>query len=107
MALRAQNNNMTGWHHRVLVPGYIQPGDEMKLVERINPEWYLSRLQYYMYVERENMEIMRELLELEGLGEETRNIFVSDNRSLLLKHSIKDFTNEYAETSSSKGNIQK
>jgi len=107
MALRAQNNNMTGWHHRVLVPGFIQTGDEMKLVERINPEWYLSRLQYYMYVERENMEIMRGLLELEGLGEETRNIFVSDNRSLLLKHSIKDFTNEYAETSSSKRNIQK
>ena len=86
MALRAQNNNMTGWHHRVLVPGYIQPGDEMRLVERINPEWYLSRLQYYMYVERENMEIMRELLELEGLGEETRDIFVGGNRSLLLKY---------------------
>ncbi|CZR65438.1 related to phthalate 4,5-dioxygenase oxygenase reductase subunit [Phialocephala subalpina] len=75
MALRAQNNNMTGWHHRVLVPGFIQPGDEMRLVERINPEWCLSRVQRYMYVERENMEIMRELLKLEALGEETREIF--------------------------------
>ncbi|KAH8759107.1 pyruvate kinase-like protein [Hyaloscypha sp. PMI_1271] len=75
MALRAQNNNMTGWHHRVLVPGFIQPGDEMRLAERINPEWCLSRVQHYMYVERENMEIMKELLELEGLGEETRDIF--------------------------------
>ncbi|KAE9363871.1 PK beta-barrel-protein domain-containing protein-like protein [Stipitochalara longipes BDJ] len=75
MALRAQNNNMTGWHHRVLVPGFIKPGDEMRMVERINPEWCLSRVQHYMYVERENMEIMKELLELEGLGEETRGIF--------------------------------
>lgn len=105
MALRAQNNDMTGWHHRILVPGYIQPGDEMKLVERINPEWHLSKLQYYMYVERENMEIMRELLELEGLGEEARDIFVSGNRSLRLKYSIKDISNDCAETSRSKRKI--
>jgi 3-alpha domain len=49
----------------------------MRLVERINPEWCLSRVQHFMYVERENMEVMRELLELEELGEETRGIFVS------------------------------
>ena len=81
MALRAQNNNMTGWHHRVLVPGFIQPGDEMKLVQRINSEWCLSRVQHYMYVERENIDVMKELLELEGLGEETRGIFVSQDPS--------------------------
>ncbi|PMD47772.1 PK beta-barrel-protein domain-containing protein-like protein [Hyaloscypha variabilis F] len=75
MALRAQNNNMTGWHHRILVPGFIRPGDEMRLIERINPEWCLSRVQHYMYVERENMDVMKELLELDGLGEETRGIF--------------------------------
>ena len=77
MALRAQNARMTGWHNRVLVLGYIEPGDEMRLVERINPEWCLSWVQYYMYDERSNMEVMRELLGLEGLGEETRGIFVS------------------------------
>lgn len=77
MALRAQNARMTGWHNRVLVTGWIGVGDEMRLVERVNPGWWLSRVQVFMYDERGNVEVMKEIMGLEGLGEETRGIFVS------------------------------
>jgi hypothetical protein len=67
-----------------------------------------------MYVERENMDVMRVLLEVEGLGEETRGIFVSLPISLFLNVSEVLFisprimlTAWVAAASSSEGNLQR
>lgn len=44
MAYRVQKTGRTGWYYRVLEPGEIGHGDEMKLVERVQPEWTLARV---------------------------------------------------------------
>ncbi|RDL37400.1 uncharacterized protein BP5553_04833 [Venustampulla echinocandica] len=75
MAMRSQTECRTGWHNRVLVPGFITPGDSMQLIERKHPDWPIRRVQRYLYDERHNMEIMRGLMEMEALAEETRGIF--------------------------------
>ncbi|CAG8981022.1 hypothetical protein HYALB_00011857 [Hymenoscyphus albidus] len=75
MATRSQKSRRTGWHNRVLVAGYIQPGDEMSLVERKNPEWPLSRVQHYLYDDTRNFKVMTELVKITELGEESKAIF--------------------------------
>lgn len=71
----AQSSGRTGWYLRVLAPGPIEQGDEMALVERVNPGWPLARVQNYLYHDRDNLAAMAELVELPALAEEMRNVF--------------------------------
>ncbi|OCL09788.1 putative vanillate O-demethylase oxidoreductase [Glonium stellatum] len=75
MSRRSQTLARTGWYYRVLKEGCIQPGDEIKLLQRINPKWTVSTVQRYLYSEINNIEAMKELVELESLGSQIRNIF--------------------------------
>ncbi|KAI1339745.1 PK beta-barrel-protein domain-containing protein-like protein [Xylariaceae sp. FL0016] len=75
MSSAAQNTGRTGWLYRVLQPGYVQEGDEMELMERINPDWPLSRVQHHLYKDRNNMEMLAELVQLEGLSQEFVTLF--------------------------------
>ncbi|KAF4333661.1 phthalate 4 5-dioxygenase oxygenase reductase subunit [Fusarium beomiforme] len=70
-----QSSGRTGWYYRVLETGFIEQGDEMELVERINPTWPLSRVQKYLYHEKDNIEVFRELVALPALSEEMVGIF--------------------------------
>ncbi|KAF9780361.1 hypothetical protein IL306_000619 [Fusarium sp. DS 682] len=70
-----QSSGRTGWYYRVLETGFIEQGDEMELVERINPTWPLSRVQKYLYHEKDNIEVFRELVVLPALSEEMVGIF--------------------------------
>ncbi|ORY03734.1 pyruvate kinase-like protein [Clohesyomyces aquaticus] len=72
IAGRAQMQFRTGWLYRVLQPGVIQVGDLIRLVERPHPEWTVARVQYFLYHERRNVEMMREMLGMGELGEEIR-----------------------------------
>ena len=49
MAYRVQKTGRTGWYYRVLQVGRIEPGDEIELIERPQPEWPLSRLISLLY----------------------------------------------------------
>ncbi|EXJ62439.1 hypothetical protein A1O7_02874 [Cladophialophora yegresii CBS 114405] len=61
MAWQSQMKSRTGWYYRVLKEGYISPGDEIKLVERLNPKWTVAAVQHYLYREMKNFEVMAEL----------------------------------------------
>ncbi|KAI1505100.1 pyruvate kinase-like protein [Biscogniauxia marginata] len=75
MSSLAQKTGRTGWYYRVLQEGYVQAGDEMELIERINPRWPLSRLQHVLYKDMNNMEAVAEARELPGLSAEFIELF--------------------------------
>ncbi|KAJ5648852.1 uncharacterized protein N7484_002575 [Penicillium longicatenatum] len=71
-----QENNMpqlteepfrTGWHCRYIQEGSVQAGDEIVLVER---------MQHHLYTELENMDMMKQLTDLDSLGKEVRTNFL-------------------------------
>ncbi|KAF9891329.1 hypothetical protein FE257_004184 [Aspergillus nanangensis] len=76
-SIRTQQSGRTGWYLRVLRQGYIQSGDQMDLVERINPQWSIRQIQRYLYDEPANQTALRELSELPGLGREILDLFRS------------------------------
>ncbi|TRX95991.1 hypothetical protein FHL15_003133 [Xylaria flabelliformis] len=75
MATMVQNTGRTGWLYRVLCEGWVEEGDEMELIERINPAWPLSRLQHFLYTDRNNAEALEQLTRLPGLGNELVGLF--------------------------------
>jgi MOSC domain-containing protein YiiM/ferredoxin-NADP reductase len=75
MSLRSQNGNRTGWYCRVLKEGYIQASDSISLIKRKYPRWTIKEMQKVLYVDRKSWEAIRELSELDELGEEIRTIF--------------------------------
>ncbi|RAL15236.1 MOSC domain-containing protein [Aspergillus homomorphus CBS 101889] len=74
-SIRTQTTRRTGWYLRVLKPGFIQVGDCMRLVRRINPVWSVSKVGNFLWEDRKNVEALRVLSELPGLGEEIAQIF--------------------------------
>ncbi|KAJ5205046.1 uncharacterized protein N7498_005925 [Penicillium cinerascens] len=70
-----QEKFRTGWFYRILHEGSIHAGDDIELLERPHPEWTVALVQHYLYIEKENYEIMKELAEIEELGNEIRDIF--------------------------------
>jgi len=75
MSKRAQDSGRTGWYLRVLKEGYIQAGDKMVLVARPNPEWTIRQIQRCLYRDMMNEDVMRKLIDLDGLGEEVKALF--------------------------------
>ena len=49
MAVRVQRTGRTGWYYRVVEPGRIVPGDGLKQLDRLHPEWPLSRITALLY----------------------------------------------------------
>ena len=75
MSKRSQDLFRTGWFYRILNEGHIEAGDEMRLLERPNPDWTVARVQYYLYHDMRNDEAMKQLIEIKELGAEARDIF--------------------------------
>lgn len=74
---RSQDLFRTGWFYRILQEGTIQAGDDMVLLKRPNPEWTVAKVQYYLYHDMHNDEVMKQLIEIKELGNEPRNIFAN------------------------------
>ena len=51
----------TGWYYRVLKEGWVQVGDELKLVERKYPDWTIERIQEYLHRDKENLPMLIEV----------------------------------------------
>ncbi|KAF3400919.1 Phthalate dioxygenase reductase [Talaromyces pinophilus] len=75
MSKRSQDLFRTGWFYRILKEGEIQAGDQMVLLERPNPGWSVAKIQYYLYHDMRNDEVMKEIVDIKELGAEARGIF--------------------------------
>ncbi|KAI0099686.1 pyruvate kinase-like protein [Nemania sp. FL0031] len=75
MSSLVQATGRTGWLYRVLREGWVEEGAEMELIERINPTWPLSRLQHFLYTDRNNAEALTQLTQLPGLSDEFVGLF--------------------------------
>ncbi|KAF2676157.1 PK beta-barrel-protein domain-containing protein-like protein [Lentithecium fluviatile CBS 122367] len=75
MARRAQTLLRTGWLYRVLKPGTVQAGDTIRLLERPCPDWTVARVMYYLFLEKDKVEQMKQIVSLPALGREIREKF--------------------------------
>ncbi|CAG8957946.1 hypothetical protein HYFRA_00000288 [Hymenoscyphus fraxineus] len=76
----------TGWYYRVLRQGWVQVGDEVRLVERKWGSWTIERVQEYLHRDTECVEMLEELLGIEEFGGECKKAF----RRLLKRAREKD-----------------
>lgn len=90
MSIRCQNTNRTGWYCRVLKEGLMQGGDEVFLIERKHPRWAIKEVQKFLNLERKAWGPIRELSELEELGDQIKAIFLDRiKKGVLLNESDK------------------
>lgn len=76
MASSFQRSGRTGWYYRVLEPGKVKSGDNMRLVERVFPHWPLMRLIKARFDPKINPQHAKELSENLVLSETWRNSFM-------------------------------
>lgn len=69
MGRMVQQSGRTGWYYRVLETGIVRPDDQIKLVERVAPEWTIRKLWHAMYVDRLNRDMLTQIAELNVLAE--------------------------------------
>ena len=81
MARRVQQTGRTGWYYRVLTPGTIEAGEDVRLIDRQHPEWTLRRVQHHLYVDMLNEKALSELVALDDLSEPMRQILGGRLRS--------------------------
>ncbi|KAF2786865.1 3-chlorobenzoate-3,4-dioxygenase reductase subunit [Melanomma pulvis-pyrius CBS 109.77] len=75
MAKRAQTLFRVGWMYRIITAGEVKPGDMITLVERPYPTWTVARIMYYLYHVKDDVERMKEIVDLSLLGFATKGIF--------------------------------
>lgn len=74
MAYRVQKTGRTGWYYRVLTPGRIEPNSAIKLDDRPQPEWPLSRLIALLYTRTAAFDELAAMSELPELAEGWRKL---------------------------------
>ncbi|UBH08304.1 MOSC domain-containing protein [Macrococcus armenti] len=63
-----EENGRTGWYFKVLVPGEIKEGDEIRLVERLHNAWSIARCNDVMH-RSTDIDAVKEMSELPELAE--------------------------------------
>lgn len=74
MATKVQSSGWTGWYYRVIDPGWVRSGDEIKLLQRPNPDWSLQKLLHFLYRERLNQAALTEIANLLFLSQSWRQL---------------------------------
>lgn len=59
----------SGWYMRVLQPGELKAGDEIRVLRRPNPQWTIARFNRFIPRRKDAIDDMRELAQIEGLAE--------------------------------------
>ena len=70
-------HSRTGWYYRVLRPGPLEAGDEVRLVERRHPEWTIERIQEYLHREPDRMDMVERLAAIDEFGDECKGAFAA------------------------------
>lgn len=76
LAQMMQTSGRTGWYFRVIKEGLIEEGDEMLLMERLNPEWAIAACNEVMHLDS-NLRLINELALVKGLSENWKRILHS------------------------------
>ncbi|KAK3685800.1 pyruvate kinase-like protein [Podospora appendiculata] len=75
LAVQTWKKSRTGWYYRVLQPGSIKAGDQIRLVQRKNPQWTIWRVQEFLHRKENDNAMNEELAGIEELGTEARDQF--------------------------------
>lgn len=75
MAPAFQKTGFTGWYYRVLEEGNVAAGGTIRLIERLHPDWPLSRVIAARFNPRLDAAEAAELAAMEVLAEGWRNAF--------------------------------
>ncbi|MDN4607711.1 MOSC domain-containing protein [Sporosarcina highlanderae] len=76
LALLIQDSGKTGWYFRVLQEGFISAGENLKLVDRLAPEWTIENCNHVMHFDKENIERAAALAACEWLAISWKNTFI-------------------------------
>ncbi|MGG3468729.1 MOSC domain-containing protein [Neobacillus pocheonensis] len=68
LALLMQNTGKTGWYFRVLQEGVVEEGQTFTLVDRLYPQWTISKCNQILHGKEQNFAEMRELAHCELLA---------------------------------------
>ncbi|MGI8907202.1 MAG: MOSC domain-containing protein [Candidatus Sumerlaeaceae bacterium] len=68
-------HGFTGFYTRVIEEGMVQPGEPLLLLERPLEQWTIERLNRIMFVDKENLEALGELVKLSQLAVDWRKVF--------------------------------
>ncbi|HEY8126716.1 MAG TPA: MOSC domain-containing protein [Methylocystis sp.] len=74
MARRTQETMRCGWYYRVLEGGEARPGDPLRLIERLRPEWPLARLFALLYDRTQAYDELAEMAALPELAPRWREL---------------------------------
>lgn len=91
-APRTYQLSRTGWYYRVLREGYVQAGDQIRLVKRMNPEWTIDRIIEYLHRNKNDRAMNEALSNIEELREESRKAFkkrLAENKDSVKKAETK------------------
>jgi MOSC domain-containing protein YiiM/ferredoxin-NADP reductase len=95
MAKRTQALLRAGWMYRVRKTGTITAGDIISLLERPHPEWTVARVIYYLFIETNNVEMMKQIVQLPQLGWEAKEKFQKRlDRGVVEDHNSRLFDGE-------------
>lgn len=69
-----QKSGRTGWYYRVLKPGSLSRGDEIRLLDRHHPGWDIARTLRVLYVDMLDRTALGALAELAGASPGLRRL---------------------------------
>jgi MOSC domain-containing protein YiiM len=75
LTLRVQRTGRAGWYHRTLEEGDVQSGQELRLVDRPNPDWPMTRVSAVSASRARDRSELRELAAIPALSERLRESF--------------------------------
>ncbi|PYI14933.1 vanillate O-demethylase oxidoreductase [Aspergillus violaceofuscus CBS 115571] len=75
-APRTHQEAKTGWYYRVLEEGWIEEGMEIRIIRRSHPRWSIARLHHYVHRDKTDMLVTQELMAIEVIGDECRDVFI-------------------------------
>jgi MOSC domain-containing protein YiiM len=67
MSPQVQRTGFTGWYYRVIEEGSVEAGDELRLEDRVSPDWTIRRTWRVLYVDTMNLDALAEMAGLAHL----------------------------------------
>ncbi|GKU79235.1 MOSC domain-containing protein [Paenibacillus sp. L3-i20] len=83
LPMLSQQTGYTGFYFRVLKEGYVHAGQQFNIVDRHPAKVSLAYANQMMYVEKDNVEAIRKVLEVKELAASWQNQFTSRLEKLL------------------------